>query len=179
MAYVTEQVDGLTFVVEDEDDAEWRMTHTVSILDAEGKSASWGSLAIEGQYAHWDADETQRVPYIWAVETAPEYQRRGYATRIVKRLLQIAAEHGAKTVGLYATEQGRPVYERLGFQVDPNGRIYGWGDVCMFVRLSPQGEDARTPHRSNGYKQGTFNGLTRGTLSANILLSVGRRSPHK
>lgn len=57
------------------------------------------------------------VRYVALVATAPGHQRRGYADATMRRALQLAAEaHGPTPTVLHATEAGRPVYERMGYQ---------------------------------------------------------------
>ncbi|WP_171075362.1 GNAT family N-acetyltransferase [Nonomuraea basaltis] len=48
------------------------------------------------------------------VLTASRFGRRGLARRLMEHVLERA---GDRTVSLYATEHGRPLYERLGFRV--------------------------------------------------------------
>ncbi|MGR6916575.1 GNAT family N-acetyltransferase [[Actinomadura] parvosata] len=48
------------------------------------------------------------------VLTASRYERQGLAGRLMEHVLGRAA---GRTVSLYATEMGRPLYERLGFRV--------------------------------------------------------------
>jgi GNAT superfamily N-acetyltransferase len=58
------------------------------------------------------------VRYVALVATAPNQQRRGYADATMRRALQLAADaHGVTPTVLHATEAGRPVYERMGYQV--------------------------------------------------------------
>ena len=55
--------------------------------------------------------------YVALVATTPGHQRRGYADVTMRRALQLAAEaHGQTPTVLHATEAGRPVYERMGYQ---------------------------------------------------------------
>ena len=49
------------------------------------------------------------------VLTYPEYRRRGIATRLLEALIEEARRAGATCLELSATEEGRPLYERLGF----------------------------------------------------------------
>jgi len=55
-------------------------------------------------------------PYIMSMYTEPEYRGLGLATDIVEALLARARRRGAFRVLLHASAQGRPVYERLGFE---------------------------------------------------------------
>lgn len=58
------------------------------------------------------------VRYVALVATAPGQQRRGYADATMRHALRLAADvHGARPTVLHATEAGRPVYERMGYEV--------------------------------------------------------------
>jgi hypothetical protein len=50
------------------------------------------------------------------VLTEQRYQRRGYARRLLVRTLENADAMGIATIKLDATDQGRPIYEGLGFR---------------------------------------------------------------
>ena len=54
--------------------------------------------------------------WIGLVATDPGYRRRGLAARLSAHLVDWGRERGCKTVALDASDTGRPVYERLGFQ---------------------------------------------------------------
>jgi GNAT superfamily N-acetyltransferase len=54
--------------------------------------------------------------WIGMVLTRPDYQRRGFARRLLAHALDLAEKMGIGTVKLDATEQGRPLYESLGFR---------------------------------------------------------------
>ena len=57
----------------------------------------------------------QRLAWVGMVLTGPTYRRRGFARALVTRALEVADRAGIETVKLDATEQGRPLYESLGF----------------------------------------------------------------
>ncbi len=57
----------------------------------------------------------KRLAWIGMVLTKPEYRGRGYARRLVAHALDYADALGIETVKLDATEQGRHLYEELGF----------------------------------------------------------------
>ena len=59
---------------------------------------------------------TGTVPYILSMYTAPEHRGRGVASAIVRAMLRRARVAGAPRVTLHASDQGRPVYARLGFE---------------------------------------------------------------
>ena len=51
------------------------------------------------------------------VYTEPEWRRRGLAALLIKRILDWTREQGIDSVVLHASDEGRAVYERLGFVV--------------------------------------------------------------
>jgi GNAT superfamily N-acetyltransferase len=63
-------------------------------------------------------DYEQRLAWIGMVLTHPEYRGRGFARRLVAAVLARAESRGRETVKLDATDQGRPLYESLGFQAE-------------------------------------------------------------
>ena len=55
--------------------------------------------------------------YVALVATMPEQQRRGYAEAVMRHALDVAAAtYGEKPTFLHATDAGRPVYERMGYE---------------------------------------------------------------
>lgn len=57
-----------------------------------------------------------RYGVVYNVVTKDGFRGRGLATALVKHLLAGAEEMGLERVMLNATEAGRPIYEKLGFQ---------------------------------------------------------------
>jgi ribosomal protein S18 acetylase RimI-like enzyme len=55
--------------------------------------------------------------YVALVATDPAYQRRGYGEAAMRHALDVAAErHGDRPSFLHATEAGRPIYARMGYE---------------------------------------------------------------
>ena len=54
--------------------------------------------------------------WLGLVGTHPGYAGQGLATRLSEHILDWSREHGCVSVALDASDRGRPVYERLGFQ---------------------------------------------------------------
>jgi GNAT superfamily N-acetyltransferase len=52
--------------------------------------------------------------------TLPEYRKRGIATELMKLQIEEAKTRGVYVINLSATEDGRKVYEKLGFVNDEN-----------------------------------------------------------
>lgn len=55
------------------------------------------------------------LAWVGMVLTHPEYRRQGLAKLLLARVLKTADESGVCTVKLDATDQGRPLYQSLGF----------------------------------------------------------------
>ncbi len=53
------------------------------------------------------------------VFTYPEYRRMGLATKLIKLIIEIAKQNGVSMIDLYASKDGKPLYERFGF-TEPN-----------------------------------------------------------
>jgi len=56
-----------------------------------------------------------RVGYVQWVATEPDARRLGFATLVMKMLLEWCNEQGVPIVELHATPQGEPLYGSLGF----------------------------------------------------------------
>ena len=79
-----------------------------------------GCLAIELD-GHLAATTTllcygRRLAWLGMVLTKAEYQRRGFARRLLAQALENADTMGIATIKLDATDQGQPLYESLGFR---------------------------------------------------------------
>jgi GNAT superfamily N-acetyltransferase len=66
--------------------------------------------------------EAQR-PYILNVYVRPDFRRRGIAERLVRAILDEVKARGGARVWLHASEQGRPIYTRMGFALTNEMRI--------------------------------------------------------
>ena len=83
-----------------------------------------GSLTIEVD-GHLAATTTllcygRSLAWIGMVLTKEEYQRRGFARRLMAHALENADTMGIATIKLDATDQGLPLYESLGFRSEQN-----------------------------------------------------------
>lgn len=67
----------------------------------------------------------KRLAWIGMVLTHAEYRRRGFARTLVQQAVEIAHERDVHTIKLDATEQGRVLYQTLGF-VDEQA-VERWG----------------------------------------------------
>ena len=69
------------------------------------------------------------TPYILSMFTEPESRGRGIASGIVRRLVRACRDRGYPSVVLHASEEGRGVYARLGFERTWEMRF--WVDPAM------------------------------------------------
>ncbi len=63
--------------------------------------------------------------YIANVYTEPEWRRRGIARLIVEHLLDWSRQRGLSVITLHASDEGRPLYEQLGFMATNEMRYRG------------------------------------------------------
>jgi len=59
------------------------------------------------------------------VYTEPAWRRRGLAALLMEEVLAWAREHGVGGMVLHASDEGRPLYERLGFVANNEMRYAG------------------------------------------------------
>jgi GNAT superfamily N-acetyltransferase len=92
---------------------DWRMLVTAAStrcfgIEADGQLVSTTTLVCY----------EQRLAWIGMVLTKPEYRGRGFARRLLGHALDSANSLGVATVKLDATDQGKPLYERFGFNAE-------------------------------------------------------------
>lgn len=80
----------------------------------DGRVAAGGGLIVH----EWPArpgDPNTRRAYILNVYTEPEYRKRGIARQIVAAIVEWCRAQGFQTVSLHASQDGRHLYEAMGF----------------------------------------------------------------
>jgi len=65
--------------------------------------------------------------WIGALGVVPRSRGRGIGAALTEACVEWLRERGAKTVLLHATDAGRPVYERLGFEAEGRSRAWRGG----------------------------------------------------
>lgn len=76
-------------------------------VQIDGRVAAEGTVGIHGEDAVFDV-----------IETSPAFQRRGLGRHVMAVLTTYAVEHGARHGILAASDQGRHLYEALGWESD-------------------------------------------------------------
>jgi GNAT superfamily N-acetyltransferase len=62
--------------------------------------------------------------YVMNMYVDPAWRGRGLARELVSTAVEYARAAGAGTVSLHASDAGRPLYERLGFESSPEMRLH-------------------------------------------------------
>ncbi|MGA8541108.1 MAG: GNAT family N-acetyltransferase [Terriglobales bacterium] len=91
-------------------------------LDPSGRVAGGGGVLL----SPWPAnprDPCSQRAVILNVYTEPEFRRRGIAQQIMRTILAWVKGHGFRSVNLHASDEGRQLYEKLGFAATNEMRL--------------------------------------------------------
>jgi GNAT superfamily N-acetyltransferase len=91
-------------------------------LDGSGRVAGGGGVLLCAWPANPRDPCTQRA-VILNVYTELEFRRRGIARQIMGAILVWVREQGFRSVNLHASEEGRQLYEKLGFTATNEMRL--------------------------------------------------------
>jgi GNAT superfamily N-acetyltransferase len=91
-------------------------------LDDSGRVAGGGGVLLCPWPANPEDPCTQRA-VILNVYTEPEFRKRGIARQIMLTILAWVKEQGFRSVNLHASDEGRPLYEKLGFEATNEMRL--------------------------------------------------------
>jgi GNAT superfamily N-acetyltransferase len=91
-------------------------------LDGSGRVAGGGGILL----CPWPPSPqfpcTQRA-VILNVYTEPEFRKRGIARQIMLAILKWSQQQGLGDVNLHASQEGRPLYQKLGFEATNEMRL--------------------------------------------------------
>ena len=82
---------------------------------AHGRVVAGGGLVIV-RWPGFPLEPEPRRAWILNIYTDPDFRRRGLATRITKEIVDWCRAAGFASVSLHASDDGRPLYQALGFQ---------------------------------------------------------------
>ena len=83
--------------------------------EVEGSTVAGGGVVI----AAWPGSPLNFDPrraWILNVYVEPEHRGRGYARAVMEALIDFCLRQGFRSVALHASEEGRTLYEKLGFR---------------------------------------------------------------
>jgi GNAT superfamily N-acetyltransferase len=83
---------------------------------------SSGAISIVS-YVPVPHDLSSRIAFLHSIYTGPEYRHRHYARRITQAAADYCRDAGINRMYLFASDAGRPVYEKAGFVPVPNMMI--------------------------------------------------------
>lgn len=89
----------------------------------DGRVVSGGGIVI----SPWPSNPRDPYPrrvMILNMFTEPTFRRRGLARMLMQTMIAWCREQGYKTVALHASDEGRPLYESLGFQPTNEMRLH-------------------------------------------------------
>jgi GNAT superfamily N-acetyltransferase len=84
-------------------------------VSGSGETVGGGGIVI----SPWPGSFHQRTPrraMILNMYVEREYRRRGIARALMEAMIAWCREHEFARVGLHASDEGRPLYEKLGFR---------------------------------------------------------------
>jgi GNAT superfamily N-acetyltransferase len=90
-----------------------------------------------------------KLAWIGMVLTQPEYRSQGFARRLVEDAIIGADRGGIRTVKLDATDEGRPLYESLGFVVEKTVERWGADGRRFAASAGTAGEEEDARERSS------------------------------
>jgi len=82
------------------------------------------------------------VASLWGGGTMPEWRGQGIYKALLYRRAQVALKRGYRYLLVLASEQSRPILQRLGFNVIANVSTYSW-DPPMSPREATTGRQLR------------------------------------
>jgi GNAT superfamily N-acetyltransferase len=99
------------------------------VAEADGQIVGTGVLSVNG-----------RVGWIGTIWVEPAWRRRGVGMALTQATIDTAESAGCRTLLLVATEAGRLLYEKIGFEVQTWYRMLeapGLGDEAIDPRIRP------------------------------------------
>jgi len=129
-------------------------------IEVEGVLASTATLLCYGR----------RLAWVGMVLTRVRFRGRGYARRLLAEALKLADQKGIETVKLDATDQGQPLYEKLGFRCEQP--IERWMRSSSSHLPSSPVSELSAPRDWRDADQGAF-----GADRTQLLRNLAQRTP--
>jgi hypothetical protein len=97
------------------------------VADADGTVVGTGVVSLNGP-----------VAWIGTIFVHPDWRRQGVGLELTRVAVDAADAAGCRTLVLVATEAGRPMYERLGFEVQTWYRILETPGLASGTTIDPR-----------------------------------------
>jgi GNAT superfamily N-acetyltransferase len=94
--------------------AGWGREHVGWVCECDGSVVGSAMVTLQPWLAHPRYPSGARA-YFHSVHTDPAHRGRGIARRLTEAAIEWTRAEGFTNLVLHASEQGRPIYERLGF----------------------------------------------------------------
>ena len=92
---------------------------------ADGERTIIGTVALVWQQVAPTVRNVEgRVAYVLGMYVVPEQRRRGIARALMNATIDCATEKRAPLITLHASDEGRILYEQLGFTAAPEMRLF-------------------------------------------------------
>ena len=91
-------------------------------VDGSGRVCGGGGVLL-GPWPANPKDPCMERAVILNVYTEPEFRKRGIARQIMLTILGWIKERGLRSVNLHASDEGRALYEKLGFSATNEMRL--------------------------------------------------------
>jgi GNAT superfamily N-acetyltransferase len=85
------------------------------LVEADGRVVSGGGVAIVA-YQPTPRDPLPRRAFVLNMYTEPAYCRQGLAREVLETIIAWSRREGLRAVLLHASNAGRPLYQKLGFE---------------------------------------------------------------
>jgi GNAT superfamily N-acetyltransferase len=92
------------------------------LAEAEGTVVAGGGILLIEFQSH-PIDPRPRRAFVVNMYTDPAHRRRGLARRLLEAMIAWSREEGLKTLHLHASDEGRGLYEELGFAATNEMRL--------------------------------------------------------
>ena len=99
-------------------------THVAVVASFEGIDCGCGAVCFTEELPSPD-NPGGKCAYLMNIYVREAYRNKGIAHLVVRRLLDLAAERGCDKIYLETTDDGRPLYQSLGFRDMKDMMIYG------------------------------------------------------
>ena len=87
------------------------------VAEEDGQALGTAFLSISERPPR-SAATTNLLGTVHNVYTYPHHRRKGIASKVMKALLEEAKAAEVATINLLATDSGKPLYDKLGFQIE-------------------------------------------------------------